>query len=170
MTGLERNAGVVTMASYAPLLAHVDAWQWRPDLIWFDNLSVIGTPNYYVQKLFSTYRGTHVINAFRDGKAVNGGDSLYASAAIDRTSGRLFIRIVNTSSTEKTLHFTIEGTRVLDEGQMEVLRSDKLSDFNSVNEPKKIYPSVKAVRLKGGKLDSKISSWSVNVIVLGIKG
>jgi alpha-N-arabinofuranosidase len=37
MTGLERNADVVQMASYAPLFAHVDAWQWRPDLIWFDN-------------------------------------------------------------------------------------------------------------------------------------
>ncbi|MBN1108079.1 MAG: alpha-L-arabinofuranosidase, partial [Bacteroidales bacterium] len=66
MTGLERNADVVHMASYAPLLAHVDAWQWRPDLIWFDNLNVIGTPNYYVQKLFSTHRGTHVIPALKD--------------------------------------------------------------------------------------------------------
>ena len=56
MTGLERNADVVNMASYAPLLAHVDAWQWRPDLIWFDNLTTIGTPNYYVQKFFSNYR------------------------------------------------------------------------------------------------------------------
>jgi alpha-N-arabinofuranosidase len=58
MTGLERNAEVVQMASYAPLLAHVDAWQWRPDLIWFDNLNCIGTPNYYVQKLFSTHMGS----------------------------------------------------------------------------------------------------------------
>jgi len=46
MTGLERNAEVVNMASYAPLLAHVEAWQWRPDLIWFDNLNSIGTLNY----------------------------------------------------------------------------------------------------------------------------
>ena len=38
MTGLERNADVVQLASYAPLLAHVDAWQWSPNLIWFDNL------------------------------------------------------------------------------------------------------------------------------------
>ncbi len=38
MTGLERNADVVHLATYAPLFAHVDAWQWNPDLIWFDNL------------------------------------------------------------------------------------------------------------------------------------
>jgi alpha-N-arabinofuranosidase len=42
------------MASYAPLFAHVDAWQWTPDLIWFNNLKSFGTANYYVQKLFST--------------------------------------------------------------------------------------------------------------------
>ena len=39
ITGLERNADVVYQASYAPLFAHVEGWQWRPDLIWFDNLS-----------------------------------------------------------------------------------------------------------------------------------
>ena len=72
MTGLERNADVVNMASYAPLLAHVDAWQWRPDLIWFDNLTTIGTPNYYVQKLFSNYKGTRVVPVLSDGKALTG--------------------------------------------------------------------------------------------------
>ena len=44
MTGLERNADVVTMCSYAPLLAHTEGWQWTPDLIWFDNLKSFGTP------------------------------------------------------------------------------------------------------------------------------
>ncbi len=38
MTGLERNADVVQMATYAPLLAHKEGWQWRPDMIWFDNM------------------------------------------------------------------------------------------------------------------------------------
>ena len=61
MTGLERNADVVTMASYAPLLAHVDAWQWTPNLIWFDNLRSFGTPNYYVQKMYAANRGTRVL-------------------------------------------------------------------------------------------------------------
>lgn len=52
MTGYERNADVVHLTTYAPLFAHVDAWQWRPDLIWFDNLSVMKTPNYYVQQMY----------------------------------------------------------------------------------------------------------------------
>jgi alpha-N-arabinofuranosidase len=61
MTGLERNSDVVVMSSYAPLLGHEDAWQWRPNLIWFDNLTSYATPNYYVQQLFSLHRGDEVL-------------------------------------------------------------------------------------------------------------
>jgi alpha-N-arabinofuranosidase len=65
MTGLERNADVVTMTSYAPLLAHADGWQWTPDLIWFNNLSSYATPNYYVQKLFSNNKGTDLLKLLK---------------------------------------------------------------------------------------------------------
>jgi alpha-L-arabinofuranosidase len=61
MTGLERNSDVVVMSSYAPLLGHEDAWQWRPNLIWFDNLTSYATPNYYVQQIFSLNRGDEVL-------------------------------------------------------------------------------------------------------------
>ena len=57
MTGLERNSDVVVMSSYAPLFGHEEAWQWRPNLIWFDNLTTYATPNYYVQQLFSRESG-----------------------------------------------------------------------------------------------------------------
>jgi alpha-L-arabinofuranosidase len=56
MTGLVRNADVVQMTSYAPLFARAGATQWTPDLIWFDNTRVYGSPSYYVQKLFATNR------------------------------------------------------------------------------------------------------------------
>lgn len=52
MTGLWRNADVVSMASYAPLFARVGAVQWAPDLIWFDNTRSYGTPSYYVQAMY----------------------------------------------------------------------------------------------------------------------
>lgn len=61
MTGMERNADVVCMASYAPLFGNIDGWQWTPNLIWVDNLDVYGTPNYYVQQLFSVNRGDSVV-------------------------------------------------------------------------------------------------------------
>ena len=61
MTGLERNADVVYQATYAPLFAHVEGWQWRPDLIWFDNLSSVRSANYYVQQLYGENKGTNVL-------------------------------------------------------------------------------------------------------------
>lgn len=68
LTGLERNAGVVAMASYAPLFAHVDGWQWTPDLIWVDNLRSLGTTDYQVQKLFSLHKGNTVVPVLRTTK------------------------------------------------------------------------------------------------------
>jgi alpha-L-arabinofuranosidase len=61
MTGLERNADVVKMASYAPLLADVDSTQWRPDMIWFDNHQSWGSTSYEVQKLFMNNVGDQVV-------------------------------------------------------------------------------------------------------------
>ena len=75
MTGMERNADVVYMASYAPLFANTDAWQWTPDLIWVDNLHIYGSPDYYVQKLFSLNKGTNVVSLLQNGQPVAGEDS-----------------------------------------------------------------------------------------------
>ncbi|MFB7333354.1 alpha-L-arabinofuranosidase C-terminal domain-containing protein [Streptomyces adustus] len=61
MTGLERNADVVRLASYAPLFANEDYVQWRPDLVWFNNHASWGSANYEVQKLFMTNVGDRVV-------------------------------------------------------------------------------------------------------------
>nr|WSZ18517.1 carbohydrate binding domain-containing protein [Streptomyces canus] len=61
MTGLERNADVVKLASYAPLFANEDYVQWRPDLIWFNNHASWNSANYEVQKLFMTNVGDRVV-------------------------------------------------------------------------------------------------------------
>ncbi|MFJ4327253.1 alpha-L-arabinofuranosidase C-terminal domain-containing protein [Streptomyces tricolor] len=61
MTGLERNADVVKLASYAPLFANEDYVQWSPDLVWFNNHASWNSANYEVQKLFMTNVGDRVI-------------------------------------------------------------------------------------------------------------
>ncbi|MEV5313774.1 alpha-L-arabinofuranosidase C-terminal domain-containing protein [Streptomyces sp. NPDC052610] len=61
MTGLERNADVVKLASYAPLLANEDYVQWRPDMIWFNNRASWNSASYEVQKLFMNNVGDRVI-------------------------------------------------------------------------------------------------------------
>ncbi len=70
MTGLERNADIVKMASYAPLLANIDNVQWRPDLIWFDNDESWGSTSYQVQKLFMNNVGDRVVPSTASGNVV----------------------------------------------------------------------------------------------------
>ena len=169
MTGLERNADVVNMASYAPLLAHVDAWQWRPDLIWFDNLTTIGTPNYYVQKAFSNYKGTRIVPALSGGKALTGQDGLYASSTIDMKSGKLYVKIIN--STDKTKPVTLAlGTLPFERSAVkETLRSDSQDKFNSIADPKIVYPVQTPVKLAGKKIISEAEALSVNVFIIDFK-
>jgi alpha-L-arabinofuranosidase len=159
MTGLERNADVVQMASYAPLLAHVDAWQWRPDLIWFDNLRSVGTPNYYVQQLFASNKGTDVVPALMDGKILAGEDSLYVSAAVDKKNNTVIIKLVNTSAKAMPVSLDIKG-KVNASDKWTELTSANLLDINTLDDPKKIYPVEKVVNGR----DVILAAHSVNVI------
>ena len=61
MTGMERNADVVTMSSYAPLLVNDNSRQWSPDAIVFDAARSYGTPSYWVQALFARNRPSRVL-------------------------------------------------------------------------------------------------------------
>ncbi len=111
MTGLERNADIVTMATYAPLFAHIEGWQWRPDMIWFDNLRAVKTSSYYVQKLYSDNKGTHTAAATVNGKAATGENGLYASAVSDETSGDYIVKAVNTEEEPIELIIKTKGLK-----------------------------------------------------------
>jgi alpha-N-arabinofuranosidase len=170
MTGFERNADIVQMCAYAPLLAHVDAWQWRPDLIWFDNLTAFGTPNYYVQKLYSTHAGTHVVSALSDGKALTGQDSLYASTTIDKIKKQAYIKLVNVSS--KSIETSIQlkgGTPATGKAKVFVMQSNDLLSYNSIEEPAKIVPFEKEISGITRSIKFSLEPHSFNVIVLNLR-
>ena len=169
MTGLERNADIVNMASYAPLLAHVDAWQWRPDLIWFDNLTVMGTPNYYVQKLFSNYKGARIIPVLTGGLPLSGQDGLYASSTIDMKGGKLYIKIVNSSDKRKPVTLTLGALPYTKTAVRETLRSDSPEDFNTIANPKLIHPVSVPVKVTGRKINTEAEPLSVNVFIIDFK-
>jgi alpha-N-arabinofuranosidase len=165
MTGLERNADVVSMASYAPLFAHVDGWQWTPDLIWVDNLRVNATPNYYVQKLFSVNKGTHVVSALRNNKALAGEDSLYASAVIDDATGELIVKMVNVSAKAQTIPLNIEGAgKLTGKATLTVLRSDETAAVNIIGDAPAVRPSDEGVEVKKGKLVIDASPYSFTIL------
>jgi len=165
MTGLERNAEVVHLCSYAPLFAHVDGWQWTPDLIWFDNLKSFGTTNYYVQKMFSNNKGTQVLSMLQENKPLTGQDGLYASAAFDQNSNEIILKLVNSSSKNQSVNIALEGAKKLDgKGKLIVLKSDDLSKVNSLDQPTLVSPVEQELIIKGKKLNQVLSPNSFTVI------
>lgn len=102
MTGMEKNADVVKLASYAPLFNRIGHSQWTPDLIWFNQDSVILTPNYWVQKIFSDYSGTKSLNLEGQDKKLRE-SKLYISAVSD-DENKIILKIVNSSETEQILN------------------------------------------------------------------
>ena len=165
MTGIERNAGIVRMASYAPLLAHVDAWQWSPNLIWFNNLVSFGTPNYYVQQLFSTHKGSFVIPALMENAVLAGQDSLYASATIDDKTNEIIIKLVNANPVERTVRFDIATRTGIDKrARVTSLTSSDWQAENTVEEPLKIAPVNKELMVTSKKFLYTAAPGSMNVI------
>ncbi len=142
MIGLERNADVVVMSSYAPLLAHVDAWQWTPNLIWFDNVGVYGTPNYYVQQLFSRNRGDVLLPTRLSGVPTmpTGEPRFYASASRDAKSGEVLVKVVNATSQIVTSVIHLDGVTRVRKGTGLVLASADLQAQNSLQIPRHVAP------------------------------
>lgn len=143
MTGLERNADVVWLATYAPLFAHTEAWQWRPDLIWFDNLRCLLTPSYYVQQMYATNAGTQVIPTLYGEEPLKGQDSLYASAVWDERMPGLIVKAVNVSSEAKPLVISVKLPRdTRSSGEWEIIRlqSDDLEVHNCLESPSQLIP------------------------------
>ena len=164
MTGLERNADVVYMTSYAPLFAHAEGWQWTPDLIWFNNLEAYGTPNYYVQKLFSTNPGTHLLELTENDEELIGQDSLYASAVKNVETNELVLKLVNSSINRKTISLNVNDSKLDNNAKMYVLQSDNLKGLNSFTSPENIAPVTEEITISADQLEVELKPKSLNVI------
>ncbi len=170
MTGLERNADVVHLATYAPLFAHVDAWQWNPDLIWFDNLRMMRTPNYYVQQMYGMNSGTDVLSLKMDGKAVAGQDSLYATASLNAPAGEIILKLVNAGSKPADVRIDFNGLkkRQLAGGVCTYLQNDSWRTVNTL-EQEVLVPRVRPVSAEGQSLGLELAPRSFGVYRLQIK-
>ncbi|NML66574.1 alpha-L-arabinofuranosidase [Hymenobacter sp. RP-2-7] len=165
MTGLERNADVVGMASYAPLFANVDAWQWTPDMIWFDNLNSYGSPSYYVQKLYALNKGTRVLPVTMPAGAKNGADNLFASAVADEPTGEVVLKLVNYSSSPRPVAISLAGAKGLGKtGRAQVMASADLQTQNSLQEPKKLAPQASTFAVKGATVSYTLAPNSFTVL------
>jgi alpha-N-arabinofuranosidase len=170
MTGLERNADIVNMVSYAPLFAHVDAWQWTPDLIWFNNLTSYGTTNYYVQKLFSINKGTNVLSILQENTPLTGQNGIFASAVLDNKKGEIIVKLVNTSGTAqiKTVQL-LTSKKTVTKASLTVLQNEKLDAMNTINKPDVVKPVDFETGINDKKVDVTLSPYSLTVLRIGIK-
>ena len=164
MTGLERNADVVYQATYAPLFAHVEGWQWKPDLIWFDNLKTVRSANWYVQMLYGVYKGTHVIGLTENGKAVEGADGLYASAVYDKNAGAYYVKIANALTTEQQVSLQFKGMKQLSKAETILLTARNDEAENTLANDKAIVPQNVKAQPEGNVLNVKMPKRSFVVV------
>ena len=173
ITTIERNADIVHMSSYAPLFAHIEGWQWRPDLIWFDNLRSFRSCSWYVQKLYTQYSGTNVLKLTdMDGINITGADGqmgLFASSVYDADNGRIYMKVINVSDQPQQIKVNFEGLR-----KKESLRGVEAVSFhsddpdaeNTLDEPFRIVPQTGALDFEGKVLETVVAPKTFMVYVI----
>ena len=172
MTGLERNADIVHMATYAPLFAHVEGWQWRPDMIWYDNLNSVRTASYYVQQLFATHKGTNVLSLTMDKKAVTGAEGqngLFASAVFDKNTGEVIVKVANTSDTAQKLELKLAGMKKkesLKSGRCITFSSANLDKDNTIDNPTAVVPREESMKVEGQSVSVELAPNTFAVYIL----
>ena len=160
MTGMERNADVVYMTAYAPLFAHVEGWQWRPDLIWYDNLRSFRSVSYYVQQLYACNKGTNVLSLTMNGKTVanqDGQDGLFASSVFDKETGAVIVKVANTSRQQQPVTLNLQGLKGQYAVSTQTLSHDGMDDENTLDRPNKIVPQAGTVGIEMGKKGAVVS-------------
>ena len=168
MTGFERNADIVHMSSPAPLFAHVDGWQWRPDQIWYDQTQMFKTVSYYVQQMYATNKGTHVLplttRKQQGKKAVavpvanqEGQNGLFASAAFDKDANEVIVKVVNTSKTVQPITLNLKDLTGAATAHTLTLSHKGMDDENSILRPELITPQQGSIAVESDKKQSVIN-------------
>ena len=166
MTTIERNADIVHMATYAPLFAHVEGWQWRPDLIWFDNLRSMRTASWHVQQLYGQYKGQNVLTLKMDGANVTGAegqDGLFASAVAD--GNKVYVKVINTSEQPQDVELAFGGTAVKAVERVD-FTSDLLYEDNTLDDPDRIAPVHRTWKAGGKAVTVKVPAQCFSIFVL----
>mgnify|MGYP002610115539 FL=1 len=168
MTTLERNADIVHMATYAPLFAHVEGWQWRPDLIWFDNLRSVKSVSYYVQQMYAKNMGTNVVPATLATPTPKGEDGLFTSAVFDKNTGEYIVKVINTTDKAQTVDIKFDGLKKI-EGNATTVTLD-CSDYtldNTLDHPNAIIPQDGWAAVEGNVIKTTVQG--KNFVIFKVK-
>ncbi|MEO7992444.1 MAG: alpha-L-arabinofuranosidase C-terminal domain-containing protein [Chryseolinea sp.] len=166
MVGLERNGDVVSMASYAPLLAKTNHTQWTTDMIFFDNTRICLTPNYYIQKMFSVNQG----NIYFDNVvSMNLNDStLLASCVKDDVSGDVILKLVNAGYSPKVMKVNLTRFKNINSTAELTQLTGAADAENTFDQPQHIVPVNSLFKL-ARKFEYNTPPMSLTVIRLKTK-
>lgn len=181
MTGFERNADLVHMATYAPLFARVEGWQWRPDAIWFDGLGSVRTSSYYVQQLYAQHRGDRVLPVTYCGTAPAGdahqhGISATASAvyraAGAKEASSIIVKVANVSDAPRRLPLDVRGLKRgkrVTGAEVTTLHADSPTAENTLATPDAVVPVTSRVTFADGIPAVTLPAQTFAVIVLDVE-
>ena len=161
MTGMERNSDVIIMAAYAPLLVRVDpgGMQWETDLIGYNALKSYGSPAYYAQVLFAQYLGDHTLKSTLEGA----GPKLFYSITGNAAKKRLFLKLVNASSTPQPVEINLSGAKLAGTAKLVSLTAQDTQATNTIDDPDRIVP-VESTLSVSSRLRHTLPGYSIQVI------
>jgi len=161
MTALERNGDVVRMASYAPLLAKKNFTQWKTDLIFFDNVTICLTPNYYVQQLFSANQGDFY---FDNVISKNEKDSsIAASCVMDSKSNDIILKMVNFGKESKIMKINLSGFKNIFPIAEKTVLTGNADAENTFDKPLSVVPVKSKIKVSR-KFEYATPAMSLTVI------
>ncbi|MFA9391124.1 MAG: alpha-L-arabinofuranosidase C-terminal domain-containing protein [Prolixibacteraceae bacterium] len=161
LTALERNGDVVKMASYAPLLAKKGFTQWNTDMVFFDNVNINLTPNYYVQLMFMTNQGDYYYDKVvtKDVKD----STIAASCVLDSKTGDVILKLVNAGTETKTMKVDLSQFK-LSQAYAELYLLTGKADAENTFENTQIIIPLKTEFNVIKKFDYEMSGMSLSVI------
>ena len=170
-TGIEKNSDIVKMASYAPLFAKYDDYQWAPDMIWFNGETSYGSANYYVQKLMGNNIGTQIVKEELEKSELTQEvmNEIFTSTSYDKESNELIIKVVNTSGESKEVNINLDGASVEEKATVEYVTSNSLTDENSFENPEKVSIKTKEIDNVSSEFRFDSDKYSANVIRIKLK-
>lgn len=165
LTGLERNADLVILESYAPMFVNINpgASQWPTNLIGYDALHSYGSPSYYAKMMFNQNGGDTVLPTTLTTK---GGTKFYESVSRNSQTGTIYVKAINGAAKAQKVHIVLEGiTNVSPQATVTVLTSASPQDTNTLAEPRKAVPMTSTAAVSGN-FEFSFAPYSFTVLTI----
>lgn len=164
LTAVERNADVVAMTSYAPLLAKEWHTQWRPNLIYFNNVEVKPTVGYYTQQMFGQNAGNEYFASTIT--LDNGLDAVKKRVGVsvvkDPMTGDYIVKLVNMLPVEVSSKIELEGVTLVNPTAQKIVLAGNPKDED-------VTPITEDFEVQEHGFDYTLPSYSFTVIRIGQK-